>query len=92
MIKWSNFESHLSSVERLHKYNSLESEPALESADKQRRPPDDWPHKGRIVFDDVTMRYFSNEPAVLKGLSLTIEEGQKIGIVGRTGKAVELCE
>ena len=84
VIKWSNFESHLSSVERLYKYNSLESEPALESADKSLKPPDDWPQKGRIVFDDVTMRYFQNEKPVLDCLSFTIEASQKIGIVGKS--------
>lgn len=86
VIKWSNFESHLSSVERLYKYNSLESEPPLESADKERRPPDQWPQNGRIVFNDVTMRYFVNEKPVLNNLNFTVQGGAKIGIVGRTGK------
>lgn len=85
VIKWSNFESYLSSVDRLSKYNSLESEPALESIDKNNKPPSDWPHSGRIVFDDVTMRYFKNENPVLKNLNFIIEAKQKIGIVGRTG-------
>ena len=85
VIKWSNFESYLSSVERLSKYNLLESEPPLESLDKSKKPPASWPQKGRIVFDDVTMRYFENEAPVLKNLNFVIEEKQKIGIVGRTG-------
>ena len=39
---------------------------------------------GRIVFDNVHFSYRRGEP-VLKGLSFTIEPGQKTAIVGATG-------
>ena len=34
---------------------------------------------------DEQVRYRPNTPLVLKGISLTIEGGEKIGVVGRTG-------
>jgi ATP-binding cassette subfamily B protein len=37
-----------------------------------------------IVFDDVTFGYNGTDE-VLRGLSFTVEEGQFVGIVGRTG-------
>ena len=42
---------------------------------------------GEINFCNVTLRYSEEEdaPAALKGLSLKIEGGQKVGICGRTG-------
>ena len=57
-------------------------EPPLESA-KDCKPASDWPQKGRIEFRNLTMRYFANEPAVLKDLNFTIQAGDKIGIVGK---------
>eukprot|EP00904_Undaria_pinnatifida_P009922 jgi/Undpi1/605/HiC_scaffold_10.g04069.m1 len=45
-----------------------------------------WPWEGRIEFrEGVTMRYRPETDLVLKGVTLTIRPGEKIGIVGRTG-------
>ena len=43
------------------------------------------PIKGRIEFRDLTFRYHPNGPDVLKEVNLTIEEGQTVAFVGRTG-------
>ena len=40
--------------------------------------------KGSIVFKDVSFNYESNKP-VLKNISFTVENGQKIAILGSTG-------
>ena len=40
---------------------------------------------GRIEFDQVHFRYRSDGPEVLRGVSLTIEAGEVIGVVGRSG-------
>ena len=39
---------------------------------------------GNIVLEDFSYSYI-NKPPILKNLSLEIESGQKIGIIGRTG-------
>jgi len=44
-----------------------------------------WPAAGRVVFDDVSLRYRPGLPLALKGASFTCEAGSKVGIVGRTG-------
>ena len=41
--------------------------------------------KGVIEFKDVHARYIKSKESVLKGISLKIEPGKKIGIIGRTG-------
>ncbi len=40
---------------------------------------------GQITFDDVTFRYRPDGPAVLQHVSVTLQPGQLIGIVGRSG-------
>lgn len=75
-------ENGMNAVERLQYYGtSLEEEAPLHTVDV--RPS--WPEKGEIIFDNVEMRYRENLPLVLKGLSMHVKGGERIGIVGRTG-------
>lgn len=41
--------------------------------------------KGQVVFDNVTFRYRSDAPEVLRKVSFSVTPGQVIGIVGRSG-------
>src|SRR5699024_4411508 len=43
------------------------------------------PASGRIVFQDYAVRYREGLDLVLDGISLDIQPGEKVGIVGRTG-------
>src|SRR5262245_742067 len=43
------------------------------------------PIKGRIEFRNLSFRYNPNAPEVLTDINLTIEEGQTVAFVGRTG-------
>ena len=45
----------------------------------------DWPRWGQIEFNDYSLRYRPETDLVLKNLTMSIQAGQKIGIVGRTG-------
>lgn len=47
--------------------------------------PDKWPSRGQVVFRDVWMRYRPELAPTLMGVSFTIEPGQRVGLVGRTG-------
>ncbi|KAJ2985731.1 hypothetical protein NUW58_g5375 [Xylaria curta] len=75
-------ENGMNAVERLLHYGTqLEEEAPEHTIDV--RPS--WPEKGEIVFDNVEMRYRAKIPLVLKGLSMHVKGGERIGIVGRTG-------
>lgn len=75
-------ENGMNAVERLRYYgSSLEEEAPLKTIDV--RPS--WPEKGEIIFDNVQMRYRKGLPLVLRGLSIHVRGGERIGIVGRTG-------
>lgn len=47
-----------------------------------------WPTKGSMVFNNLRMRYRNDTPFVLKGLTATIEPGERVGVVGRTGSGM----
>lgn len=47
--------------------------------------PLEKPIEGKITFKDFNFRYPSSEKDNLKHIDLTIEQGQMIGIIGRTG-------
>lgn len=49
----------------------------------ERKPAPEWPANGSLEFKDVVMRYREGLPFVLKGLSMSIRGGEKIGVVGR---------
>jgi ABC-type multidrug transport system fused ATPase/permease subunit len=75
-------ENGMNSVERLRYYGTeLEQEAPLKTIDVRKT----WPEKGEIVFDNVEMRYRAGLPLVLQGLSMHVQGGERIGIVGRTG-------
>lgn len=85
MVKnFSEVETQLTSVERLDQYSNLPQEPPLES-EPDKKPSNLWPEYGKIEFKNVTLRYFADEPPVLKNLTFTINAKEKIGVVGRTG-------
>jgi ABC-type multidrug transport system fused ATPase/permease subunit len=48
-------------------------------------PPKSWPSNGEIAFENVVMPYLPNTPPVLKGINFSMREGEKVGVVGRTG-------
>lgn len=97
LLQWSvrtyaELEGMMNSVERVvHYSDDVEQETTaviedeLDASAKKLRPPENWPDKGSITFDNVQMRYRENTPLVLKGMDFTINGGEKVGVVGRTG-------
>ncbi|KAK2994509.1 hypothetical protein RJ640_001458 [Escallonia rubra] len=76
-------ENRMVAVERLKQFISIPSEAAWKI--KESLPSPNWPGHGDIEIEDLQVRYRPNTPLVLKGISLSIHGGEKIGVVGRTG-------
>ncbi|ORZ36243.1 P-loop containing nucleoside triphosphate hydrolase protein, partial [Catenaria anguillulae PL171] len=76
-------ETSMVAVERIQQYSQVDQE-APEHNDSFQ-PPTDWPQAGVIEFDNYSTTYRPELDPVLKNLSITIAQGQKVGIVGRTG-------
>jgi len=71
--------------QRIYEYTNLESEDELVKPGDEALKAANWPSKGEIKFDDVTMSYREGMNPSLIDLSCTCEPGFKVGIVGRTG-------
>ena len=79
-----NIENNMVSAERIKEYqDSVPQEAEWTFA----HDPDTqyWPSGGAIRVEGLDMRYREGLPLVLRGVSLDISPGEKVGIVGRTG-------
>ena len=77
---WQDFQQFRISIQRLGDILNTKTE-NLSSSTPENLPP----IKGRITFEGVTFRYRPSEPEVLRAVSLDIQAGRTIGIVGRSG-------
>ena len=76
-------EADMNSVERVLYYtDSVEAEAALVTDSDPKTEV--WPSKGEIEIQHASMRY-RDGPLVLRDLCASINGGEKIGVVGRTG-------
>ncbi|XP_008070054.1 canalicular multispecific organic anion transporter 1 [Carlito syrichta] len=78
----SEIETNIVAVERITEYIAVENEAPWVT---DRRPPPDWPSKGKIQFDNYQVRYRPELDLTLKGITCDIKSTEKVGVVGRTG-------
>lgn len=76
--KFQQFQNSLTSAERV--FQSLDELP--EAAESEIRP---LHIGGRITLKNLSFRYHANLPFVLKNISVDIQPGRKVALVGRTG-------
>jgi ABC-type multidrug transport system fused ATPase/permease subunit len=73
----------MTSVERLLHFRSI----PVEEDGPDCLPVNDavWPSQGAIKFDKLCLKYRPELPLVLRGVSMDVAAGEKVGICGRTG-------
>jgi ATP-binding cassette, subfamily C (CFTR/MRP), member 1 len=85
LISTTQLETEFNSVERLTVYcDQLPQEkPAHIDGDPDVAA---WPSQGKISFKNITLSYPSRpDVLILKDLSLEVNPGEKVGVIGRTG-------
>ncbi|MCG8471558.1 MAG: type I secretion system permease/ATPase [Desulfobacterales bacterium] len=77
---WQDFQQFRISLDRLGDVLNTQPESTVK-LDRPSMPP----LSGKIDIDHVSFRYTPQSPVVINDLSVSIESGQTIGIVGRSG-------
>ena len=89
-------EARFTSVQRILKYcglTRLEKGKIDDGGDDKSRnqvPDDRWPSEGAVRFEGVSLRYRENLPQALRDVSLDLQAGEKVGVVGQTGAGESL--
>lgn len=83
-------ETSIVAVERCLEYCDLPVEELDELLAKMIKPPLDWTQStgsggGSIKFVGYSTRYRANLDLILRNITMEIKQGEKIGVVGRTG-------
>ncbi|OXA43509.1 multidrug resistance-associated protein 1 [Folsomia candida] len=79
----SDVETNIVAVERMAEYSEAPQEAPWEIPSK--KPSPSWPDKGAMIFNAYKTRYRPGLDLVLRNVSFSIQPGEKVGIVGRTG-------
>ncbi|XP_062269512.1 multidrug resistance-associated protein 1-like [Platichthys flesus] len=80
---WTDVENNIVSVERVKEYDHTAKEAAWTLEDSLL--PAAWPTTGTIQFEDYGLKYRKDLDWALKDISISIQNREKVGIVGRTG-------
>uniref|UniRef100_A0A8C6TA35 ATP-binding cassette, sub-family C (CFTR/MRP), member 6b, tandem duplicate 1 n=1 Tax=Neogobius melanostomus TaxID=47308 RepID=A0A8C6TA35_9GOBI len=80
---WTDVENNIVSVERVKEYAHTSKEAPWRSDPGALSPL--WPRSGCINFEEFGLQYRTGLDWALKDISFNIQDGEKIGIVGRTG-------
>ncbi|RNA35301.1 multidrug resistance-associated 7-like [Brachionus plicatilis] len=81
ITSFSETEKEMVSVERAYQFRNLDSEnwQGIEQVSET------WPERAKIEFQNVNLRYTGESQLALNNVSFVINQGEKIGICGRTG-------
>ncbi|KAJ1941579.1 hypothetical protein EC988_006719, partial [Linderina pennispora] len=95
---WTELQNNMNSVERIGYYaNSLDQE-EQQGVDTRReitgsadwrspikKAPSSWPEHGVVIIRNLSLRYRPGLPLALKDINLEVFEGERVGVVGRSG-------
>ncbi|KAJ6785660.1 hypothetical protein PWT90_06005 [Aphanocladium album] len=86
VLRWTGLEISIGSLSRLRDFvNNTPTETRKETVPL----PENWPHAGRVDLRNVVARYSvgkeDNQPSALQDVSIQIQPGKKVGVMGRTG-------
>ena len=67
----------MNAVERVKHYTSIPNELYLGT-----KPPSDWPWKGHVTFNNVSLRYAKDLQLVVQGVNVELRPGEKASVLG----------
>ncbi|OAR05900.1 hypothetical protein LLEC1_02682 [Akanthomyces lecanii] len=84
ILAWTSLETSIGALARLR--NFMDKTPQ-EPSDRHLQVPENWPSLGNIELQNVYAEYSVEPtgPSVLQNVSLSVDGGQKVGVIGRSG-------
>ncbi|KAI8899117.1 P-loop containing nucleoside triphosphate hydrolase protein [Globomyces pollinis-pini] len=82
ILTYGAVETSMISLERIVSYKDLEEEAPSHTDYPLEKS---WPKNGSVQIDNYSTAYDKKLDPVIRGLSVIIKGGEKVGIVGRTG-------
>ncbi|KAI8322463.1 P-loop containing nucleoside triphosphate hydrolase protein [Martensiomyces pterosporus] len=94
---WTELQNNMNSVERINHYATALDQEADGAAGRRvvvrasagevpmRAATSSWPERGTLIIHNLSMRYRPELALALRGISLEVSEGERVGIVGRSG-------
>lgn len=77
---YANVEIDMNATERVLEYAQIKTE-----SQDGYAPPAAWPTTGEINVSDLQVSYAPDLPPVLDGVSFTVKNNTRVGVIGRTG-------
>ncbi|OAA57792.1 abc transporter [Cordyceps fumosorosea ARSEF 2679] len=84
IFSFNNLSVVMQTFQRVREYAQLAPEKDCVTKSSENVPAS-WPKTGTVELRNVTVRYNPNGQDILKNISLRIEPGSRVAIVGRTG-------
>jgi ABC-type multidrug transport system fused ATPase/permease subunit len=87
----ATLETQMNSVERIIEYSSIKPEGSINNKNNAVIPHNNWPQNARVDIKNFSIGYnpqANDSNAILKDITASINSGEKIGIVGRTGSGM----
>ena len=82
----ANMENNMVSMEICIRYTTIEGEkPSKIPKEHNKLKLNKWPKKGKIRFENFSVKYRPNTEIILKNINFCINSNEKVGVVGRTG-------
>jgi ABC-type multidrug transport system fused ATPase/permease subunit len=80
----AQLETNIVAVERIGEYLETGQEAAWDSGPGSAPEPG-WPEHGRVEVEGLGLRYGTEGPPALQGVTCSLAAGERVGVVGRTG-------
>ncbi|RSL69474.1 hypothetical protein CEP54_002250 [Fusarium duplospermum] len=83
ILYWSILETSLGAITRIRAFSS--DAPNEQKPGEDKQPGEDWPSTGKLEVKDLDVQYEQTAEPVLRGLTFSVDHGEKLGLCGRSG-------
>lgn len=85
ILWWTSLETSIGAIARIKQFSENTGDENLPG--ENQLVPEEWPTRGEVALRGISASYGENdEIKALDDISISVKPGEKLGIVGRTGR------